>query len=142
MTANPSKSNNFVVVGHEIIFSHSTPSTDSRRAVVRDCCQLLAKKVHEVFVNYLYKLSLPREIDFYKSGDFFLNPIMIVLNCIFVYYYGNGNMDNYGQKKKHIRFSSTAALSSKSAHHRFFLHSWGHSFYIGLYWENLINLIV
>ena len=58
----------------------------------------LQKKVHEVFVNYV-KLSLPRETDLYKSGDFFLNPIMIVLNCIFVYYYGNGSMDNYGQKK-------------------------------------------
>ena len=55
--------------------------------------------MHEVFVNYLYKLSLPKETDVYKSGDFFLNPIMIVLNCIFVYYHGNGNMDNYGQKK-------------------------------------------
>ena len=43
--------------------------------------------------------TLPRETDLYKSGDFFLNPIMILLNCIFVYYYGNGNMDNYGQKK-------------------------------------------
>ena len=59
----------------------------------------LQKKVHEVFFNYLYKLSLPRETDLYKSGDFFLNLIMILLNCIFVYYYGNGNMDNYGQKK-------------------------------------------
>ena len=42
--------------------------------------------------------TLLRETDLYKSGDFFLNPIMILLNCIFVYYYGNGNMDNYGQK--------------------------------------------
>ena len=27
---------------------------------------------------------------------------------------------NLGQEKKYIRFSSTAALSSKSPHHRFF----------------------
>ena len=41
-----------------------------------------------------------RETDSYKSHDFFLNPIMIILENVYLYITVNGNMNKYVKTKK------------------------------------------
>ena len=58
-----------MVVGHEIILVIQLLPLILEGLLSVIVVSYLQKKVHEVFVNYLYKLSLPRETDLYKSVD-------------------------------------------------------------------------
>ena len=54
----PARTHALVEVDHEIIYSHSTPSTDRKKVVV----SYKRKYVHKVLVNCLVKLAQERSV--------------------------------------------------------------------------------